>query len=41
MKSRPVIEKAREERESTSYLYRKDLNTIDRVNVKTMELLKK
>jgi len=40
MKSKEIVEKARQIREETSFLYRKDLNTIAKVNVKAMDLLR-
>lgn len=35
-----IVEKARQDRESSSFLYRKDLNTISKVSVHSMGLLR-
>jgi hypothetical protein len=35
-----IVEKARQDRESSSFLYRKDLNTISKVSVHSMDLLR-
>jgi len=39
--SNPAIYKARMERETTSFLYRKDLNTIEKVNMRNIEILRR